>query len=105
MKRYQIIAETIEARTADVISAAYDQGLQNGNFKVLLETESLEEARKALAKHTISVSSFRTAGGKRYSAVLVYIEAFDYDEDIEEWESDLDSLEFATVANPEANEE
>lgn len=101
MKKWLVIEEAIEARTEDVISEAYEQGLQNGYFKIIAETETLEEARKILAENTIAVSSFKTAGGKRYSANLYYLEEQEWDEDMEEWETDLDSLEFAKVVNEE----
>lgn len=104
MKKYLVIEEPIETKTADVISEAYEQGLKNGYYKVIAETENLEEARKILAENTIAVSSFRTAGGKRYSANLYYIEEQEWDEDMEEWETDLDSLEFAKIIVKE-NEE
>ncbi len=104
MKKYLVIEEPIETRTSDVISEAYEQGLQNGYFEIIAETESLEEARKILAENTIIVSSSRTAGGKRYSANLYYLEEQEWDEDIEEWETNLDSLEFAKIIVKE-NEE
>lgn len=104
-RKYVIIEEPIQARTTDVIAEAYEKGFQNGYYKVLFETESLEKARKILAENSITVSSFRAACGKRYEAYLIYIEALDWNEDIEEWEADLDSLEFAEVVNKEDDNE
>ena len=104
MKKYLVIEEPIETRTSDVISEAYEKGLKNGYYKVIAETENLEEARKILAENTIAVSSFRTAGGKRYSADLYYIEEQEWNEDMEEWETNLDNLEFAKIIVKE-NEE
>lgn len=105
MKKYLVIEEPIETRTSDVISEAYEQGLQNGYFEIIAEAESLEEARKILTENTIIVSSVRTAGGKRYSADLYYLEEQEWDEDMEEWETDLDSLEFAKIVETEEDEE
>lgn len=106
MKKYLVIEEPIETRTTDVIAEAYEKGFQNGYYKVIAETENLEEARKILAKHTITVSPVESFYDvKRYEAYLVYIEALDWDEDLEEWEPDLDSLEFAEIVNPETDEE
>lgn len=100
MKKWLVIEEAIEARTEDVISEAYDQGLQNGYFKIIAEVATLEEARKILSENIISVKKI-SATVKRYSADLYYIEEQEWDEDMEEWETDLDSLEFAEVVNEE----
>lgn len=99
MKKYLVIEEPIETKTSDVISEAYEQGIQNGYFKIIAETESLEEARKVLAKNTIDVKK----KGKIYTAILYYLEEQEYNE-IEEWETNLDSLEFAKIIVKE-NEE
>lgn len=93
MKKYLVIEEPIETRTSDVISEAYEQGIQNGYFKIIAETESLEEARKVLAKNTIEIEKRNT----RYNAILYYLEAQEWNENMEEWETDLDSLEFAKM--------
>lgn len=93
MKKYLVIEEPIETRTSDVISEAYEQGIQNGYFKIIAETESLEEARKVLEKNTIEIEKRNT----RYNAILYYLEAQEWNEKTEEWETDLDSLEFAKM--------
>lgn len=101
-RKYVIIEEPIQARTTDVIAEAYEKGFQNGYYKILFETESLEEARRELAKYTITVHRVENFYNvKRYEALLTYIEALDWNEDIEEWEGDLDSLEFAEIINKE----
>lgn len=102
MEKYLVICEPIETKTKDVISEAFEQGLQNGYFEAVEETESLDEARKILAKNLINVRRI-SAPVKRYSADLYYLVKVEWDEYIEDWETDLDSLEFAEVT--EGNEE
>ena len=96
MKKYLVIEEPIETRTEDIISEAYEQGLKNGYFKIIAEVATLEEARKILSENIISVKRI-SAPVKRYSADLYYIEEQEWDEDMEEWETNLDSLEFAKI--------
>lgn len=103
MKKYLVIEEPIETRTEDIISEAYEQGLQNGYFKIIAEVANLEEARKILSENIISIKRI-SAPVKRYSADLYYIEEQEWNEDMEEWETDLDSLEFAKIIVKE-NEE